>query len=198
MPNERAPKCNASSNVDSETPTSLPHRDTQIQNKISFKYENDWSFLERNISLDLYLALEECKDAGKETNEQRVIKPDNLENKPKSLNIPKSSAVSMIPTGNSNMSILSNEVSSLSSSKQDSIVDLYCDDELRMSLEFDDHHLGLGLSEELAVYDLLDDDLLPTSVTTNLEESLDELAAEWESSDCVFGRDIVTPTGEEQ
>ena len=92
----------------------------------------------------------------------------------------------MIPTGKSNMSILSSEVSSHNSSKQDSIVDLYCDDELRMSLEFDEHHLGLGLSEELAIYDLLDDDLLPTTVSRNLEESLDEISTEWENSDCVF------------
>ena len=49
-----------------------------------------------------------------------------------------------------------------------------------MSLQFDDHHLGLGLSEELAVYDLLDDDLLPTTSTKNLEDSLGEIQDEWE------------------
>ena len=125
-----------------------------------------------------------------------MIKSDNGEEKTKSVNIPKSNSVSMVPTGKSNMSILSSDVSSLSISKQDSIVDLYCDDELRMSLEFDEHHLGLGLSEELAIYDLLDDDLLPTTVTRNLEESLDELSVEWENSDCVFGRDSVTHSGE--
>jgi hypothetical protein len=112
-----------------------------------------------------------------------VIKADTGEEKPKSVNIPKSSRVSMVPTGKSNMSIPSSDLSSLSISKQDSIVDLYCDDELRMSLEFDEHHLGLGLSEELAIYDLLDDDLLPTTVTRNLEESLDEISTEWENSD---------------
>ena len=115
-----------------------------------------------------------------------MIKSDDGEEKTKSVNITKSSPVSMVPTGKSNMSILSSDVSSLSISKQDSIVDLYCDDELRMSLEFDEHHLGLGLSEELAIYDLLDDDLLPTTVTRNLEESLDEISTEWENSDCVF------------
>ena len=109
--------------------------------------------------------------------EVKMKLPTNTENQAASITIPESSSVSMIPSGR-----ISSEVASMSSFKQDSIVDLYCDDELRMSLEFDEHHLGLGLSEELAVYDLLDDELLPTTATKNLEDSLGEILENWEES----------------
>ena len=109
--------------------------------------------------------------------EVKMKLPTNTENQAASITIPESSSVSMIPAGR-----ISSEVASMSSFKQDSIVDLYCDDELRMSLEFDEHHLGLGLSEELAVYDLLDDELLPTTATKNLEDSLGEILENWEES----------------
>ena len=75
-------------------------------------------------------------------------------------------------------------------------MDLYCDDELRMSLEYDEHHLGLGLSEVLAFYDLLDADLLPTTATRNLEVSLDKLSTVLENSNCGFGRHSVPSTRE--
>ena len=99
----------------------------------------------------------------------------NTEIQVATITVPQSSSVSMTPTGGT-----SREVASINSFKQDSIIDLYCDDELRMSLQFNDHHLGLGLSEELSVYDLLDDDFLPTTLTKNLEDSLGEIQDEWE------------------
>ena len=136
-------------------------------------------------------ASEECGDGGKEVIVPANIKDMDSQRRIQTVNIPKSSPVSMIPTGKRNTSfILAREVPSLNSIRQDSIVDLYCDDELRMSLEFDEHHLGLGLSEELAIYDLLDDDLLPTTMTKNLEESLEEMHEDWEEDDV----DSATPT----
>ena len=135
-------------------------------------------------------ASEECSDGGQEVTVPANIKEMDSQRRIQTVNIPKSSPVSMIPTGKRNTSfILAREVPSLNSIRQDSIVDLYCDDELRMSLEFDEHHLGLGLSEELAIYDLLDDDLLPTTMTKNLEESLEEMHEDWEEDDV----DTATP-----
>ena len=101
------------------------------------------------------------------------------------ITIPYNATVSM------STNILTGEVACMNSFKQDSIVDMYCDDELRMSLEYDEHHLGLGPSEELAVYDLLDDELLPTTVTNNLEYSLGEIQEYWgDNSDTLAGTQI--------
>jgi len=193
MDKDRASRCNK----DEESPTNLSTGECQIQDKVCFSYENDWSILSKNLSIDLHLAvekenaMEECSDGGKEVIVPANIKDMDSQRKIQTVNIPKSSPVSMIPTGKRNTSfILAREVPSLNSIRQDSIVDLYCDDELRMSLEFDEHHLGLGLSEELAIYDLLDDDLLPTTMTKNLEESLEEMHEDWEEDDV----DSATPT----
>merc|ERR1719483_774567 len=148
MDKDRASRCNK----DEESPSNLSSGECQIQDKVCFSYENDWSIL----SIDLHLAVEkenaseECGDRGKEVIVPASIKDMDSQRKIQIANIPKTSPVSMIPTGKRNISfILASEVPSLNSIRQDSIMDLYCDDELRMSLEFDEHHLGLGLSEEL-------------------------------------------------
>ena len=51
------------------------------------------------------------------------------------------------------------ETSSITSMREN---DLYYDDELRMSLEFDQHHLGL--SEDVRKFDMLNKEFVPMSI----------------------------------
>ena len=80
----------------------------------------------------------------------------------------------------------------LNSLRSDGIIDLYCDDELRMSLEFEKHHLGLGLLEnnKIGICEGREDDLLSITAEKNFEESLEEIQIDWSTigksdhSDC--------------
>jgi len=148
--------------------------DLQIENKVYFAYENDWIFFNRNVSIDMQLSLEDnsSDDISKHSSTGTQLQVNNTVLSPQCL-----------PSVNDSI---------LNSLRSDGIIDLYCDDELRMSLEFEKHHLGLGLIEnnKIGICEGKEDDLLSITAEKNFEESLEEIQIDWNTigksdhSDC--------------
>ena len=71
-------------------------------------------------------------------------------------------------------------------SRQDSIVELYCDDELRVGVEFENihlnltHHDDLGLVDDILISDDDEDVFLPHSLPSMLNESFKEQMLSWD------------------